>query len=93
MNALGDLVKTSPKTRGSISRRIVVLIEIGKTVHARGKLLAVGSGPPLSLENQISELLYRPVSLNVAVRFPTASSSAVTMPWWTRRACVLIVLA
>ena len=69
------------------------LQKTGKVVRAQGKLLAVGSGPPLSLENQISELLYRPVSLNVAVRFPTASSSAVTMPWWTRRACVLIVLA
>eukprot|EP01045_Picozoa_sp_COSAG04_P032216 COSAG04_NODE_6242_length_1374_cov_2.092549_2_plen_55_part_00 len=37
-----------------------------------GKLLAAGSGPPLSLLNQISELAYRPVSSKVAVMFPTA---------------------
>ena len=37
-----------------------------------GKLLAAGSGPPLSLLNQISELAYGPVSSKVAVMFPTA---------------------
>ena len=37
-----------------------------------GKLFAAGSGPPLSLLNQISELAYRPVSSKVAVMFPTA---------------------
>ena len=37
-----------------------------------GKLFAVGSGPPLSLLNQISELAYSPVSSKVAVIFPIA---------------------
>jgi hypothetical protein len=53
--------------------------------HRRGKLLAAPRGPPLSDENQMRLLLYSPVSLNVAVRLPTASSSAVTMPWCVRR--------